>query len=86
MLRTPVLGSWDNVGETVDPVLVVCDDPLVLVVWAGPVLVANDSILGEELVVEDGAKTYPLRWTAKTLAPSAEMVVVAMYGLGIKST
>lgn len=46
VLRPPVLGLWDDVGETV-----------------GLVLVANDSILEEELVVEDGAKTYPLSWT-----------------------
>lgn len=68
VLRPPVLGVWEDVGETVDPVLV-----------------ADDGILEEELVVEDGAKMYPLSWTAKTLAPSAEMVALAVCGLEVKS-
>lgn len=45
MLRPLVLEVWDDVGETVDSVLL-----------------ANDIL--EELVVVDGAKMYPLRWTA----------------------
>jgi hypothetical protein len=68
VLRPPVLGVWDDVGETV-----------------GPVLVANDSILEEELAVEDGAKIYPLSWTPKTLAPSDEMVALAVCRLEVKS-
>ena len=46
LLRPPVLDAGDDVGETVDPVLL-----------------ANE-ILEEELVVVDGAKMYPLSWTA----------------------
>ena len=79
VLSPLVLDFWDDMGEAVDPVLVVWDGPVlvvVLVVWDDPVL--------EELVVEDGAKTYPLSWTAKTLAPSAVMVVVVLTnGVGL---
>ena len=53
VLRPPVLEVWDDVGETVDPVLLANDE----------VLLGKD-ILEEELVVEDGAKIYPLTWTA----------------------
>lgn len=49
-----------------------------------PVLVANNNILEEELVVEDSAKMYPLSWTVKTLAPSAEIVALAVCGLEVK--
>jgi hypothetical protein len=52
VLRPPVLEVWDDVGETVDPVLLANDE----------VPLAND--IPEELVVEDCAKMYPLSWTA----------------------
>jgi hypothetical protein len=51
VLRPPLLEGWVEVGETVDPVLLANDE----------VLLANDR-LEEELVVEDGAKLYPLTW------------------------
>lgn len=51
----------------------------------GAVVVGDDSVL-EEPIVEDGAKLYPLIWTAYTLAPSAEMVAVVVCGLGLKLT
>jgi len=53
VLKPPVLEVWDDVDETVDPVLLANDE----------VLLGKD-ILVEELVVEDGAKIYPLTWTA----------------------
>jgi hypothetical protein len=46
VLRPPVLGAGDDVGESADPVLLANDE----------VLLAND--IPEELVVEDGAKMY----------------------------
>jgi hypothetical protein len=52
VLRPPVLEVWDDVGETVDPVLLANDE----------VPLAND--IPEELVAEDCAKMYPLSWTA----------------------
>lgn len=70
VLRLPVLGVWDDVGVGEA---------------VDPVLVADESIL-EELVVEDGAKMYPLRWIAKTLAPADGMVVLVICGLDVKST
>lgn len=47
------------------------------------VVVGDVSVL-EEPIVEDGAKLYPLTWTAYTLAPSAEIVAVVVCGLGLK--